>query len=64
MLMRHSVLIKKLGHLCRDHIPIVWNRNEGDFFARFWCRFRHGGLFLWLFRMWRVIHINQHYTLK
>ncbi len=62
--MGDPILIKELGHLRRDHISIVWYRDERDFFARFWGRLRSGGLVVWLFLMWRVIHGNQQYTPK
>ncbi len=57
--MGHPVLVKELGHLSCNHIPIVWYRDERYFFPRFWGHLRSGGLFLWLFLMWRVIHGNQ-----
>ncbi len=33
MLVTHPILVEQLGHFLRNHIPIVRNRDERDFFA-------------------------------
>ncbi len=39
--MGDTVLIEEFGHFVCHHVPVIRNRDEGDFFAR--LRFAIGG---------------------
>lgn len=58
MLMRHSVFIEHFSHFLRDHVPIVWNGNERDFFSYFGrtLRSRTFGIRGWA--LWCSTHID------
>lgn len=62
--MGHPIFIKKLRHLGGDHLSIVWDGNEGNFFPGLGCWFRSGGLCRWLFWGWSVTHSKYQYTPK
>ena len=49
--MRHPVFIEQLGHFLGDHVVIVWDGNQRDFFPRFFhtvCRRRVCRRLFWL----------------
>jgi len=60
MLVRDPILVEQLFHLLRDHIPIVRDRDERDFFARLRLivRFRRLRLF-WLLTHITSIHLSR-----
>ena len=58
--MRHPVFIEHLGHFLGDHVAIVLNGNERDFFPGFFRSFGCWRVWLWLF--WLVVHAESiHY---
>ena len=58
--MGDPIFIKKLLHLLRDHIAIIRDRDERDFFARLRLIVRLRGLRLfWLLTHMRSIHLSR-----
>lgn len=36
--MRYPILIKEVGHFCRNHVSVVGHRDKGNFLAGLGCR--------------------------
>lgn len=54
VLVGHLVFLKQLGHFFGDHIAIILNSDEGDFFSHLRLFFRQR--LVWLF--WIVTHTS------
>ncbi len=52
--MRHPIFIEHFCHFFGDHVAVVWNGNQRDFFPRFFCTFCRRRVCRRLF--WLVVH--------
>jgi hypothetical protein len=54
--MRHSIFIEDFGHFLGDHVAVVWNGNQRDFFPDLFYTFGRRRVCRRLF--WLIVHVE------